>query len=224
MPEPRLSVIVPVRDGALFLGAALGSLARHGGVDEILVVDDGSSDDSAAIALAAGARVLRQEPRGAAAARNRGVEAARGGRIGFLDADDLWVAPGPGGDPRLAALDADPGLPGAWGQAQILLSPPGGPESLFARPFHATTLSSLVLRREAFAQVGPFAEDLVQIEDLDWFLRARRLGLRFARVPQVTHLYRRHGANMTADPDRRRRLFLTALKRDLDRRRAERCG
>lgn len=223
MPEPRLSVVVPVRDGARFLAAALASLAAHRGVDEVLVVDDGSTDDSAAIARAAGARVLRQEPRGAGAARNRGIAAARGERLGFLDADDLWAPLDARGDLRLAALDADPAAPGACGLVQLLLCPPGEPERPFARPFHATTLSSLVVRRAAFAQVGPFAE-IEQIEDLDWFLRARRLGLRFVQVPQVTHLYRRHGANMTADPERRRRLFVTALKRHIDRGRSDGCG
>ena len=77
--------------------------------------------------------------------------------------------------------------------------------------------------RAAFDRIGPFAE-IEQIEDLDWFLRARRLGLRFVQVPQVTHVYRRHGANMTADPLRRQRLFVTALKRHIDRGRADGCG
>jgi len=94
----RLSVIVPVHNAAQYLQACLESLAAQTRpIDEILFIDDGSTDDSAAIierhARAHPAvRLLRGAKRGAAAARNTGLEHASGDWIAFADADD-WVEP-----------------------------------------------------------------------------------------------------------------------------------
>src|SRR5262249_46647903 len=87
-----VTCIVPVHNGERFLEQALGSIQRqtHSPV-EIIVVDDGSSDQSPAIAGAwAGAQYVRQEQAGPAAARNAGIRRATGAFISFLDADDLW--------------------------------------------------------------------------------------------------------------------------------------
>lgn len=94
---PTVSIIVPCYNAAPWLGAALEScLAQTGATLDIVVVDDGSTDDSLAIAhrfAPRGVTVVAQPNRGAAAARNRGLEVARGEFIQFLDADDL-LAPG----------------------------------------------------------------------------------------------------------------------------------
>ncbi len=90
------SVIIPVRNGARTLGACLDGLSRQT-VDttrfEVIVVDDGSSDDTAAIARRFPVRLVQIDGRGASAARNRGLRESSGGRILFLDAD---CVPGPG--------------------------------------------------------------------------------------------------------------------------------
>src|SRR5690349_18103068 len=105
--EPRVSVVVPVRDGERFLAEALGSAAAQTpAAHELLVVDDGSADGSAELAERLGARVLRQAREGQAAARNLGVRAATGELVAFLDADDLW--PARSLERRLAAMRAHP--------------------------------------------------------------------------------------------------------------------
>src|SRR5690349_13632135 len=91
-PEPRrpsLSVVVPVRDGGRDFERCLQRLRDSALSDfELIVVDDGSTDDSAALALSAGATVIRiPTPRGPAAARNLGARAARSSLVFFLDAD-----------------------------------------------------------------------------------------------------------------------------------------
>src|SRR5262245_10754564 len=90
---PLVSCIVPVYNGEAFLGEALASIRaqRHRPI-EILVVDDGSTDGTAAVVMAAdaGIRYMRQDNAGGAAARNRGIGMARGTFVAFLDADDLW--------------------------------------------------------------------------------------------------------------------------------------
>lgn len=94
---PAVSVVTPVWNAAATLGAAVASVrAQTRGDWEMLIVDDGSTDGSAALAAALAALEPRlrlfgwPERRGAAAARNAGIRAARGRFIAFLDADDLW--------------------------------------------------------------------------------------------------------------------------------------
>jgi Glycosyl transferase family 2 len=90
---PTVSVIVPCFNAAAFLPESLGSaLAQTHPPLEIIIVDDGSTDDSAAVAAAMGGpvRVIRQDNRGESVARNRAIDAAAGEWLAFLDADDVW--------------------------------------------------------------------------------------------------------------------------------------
>lgn len=93
MSNPTVSVVIPCYNGATFLRETLDSvLAQTYPVMEVLVIDDGSTDDSATIAESYGPpiRVIRQPNQGESVARNRGIDEARGDWIAFLDADDLW--------------------------------------------------------------------------------------------------------------------------------------
>jgi glycosyltransferase involved in cell wall biosynthesis len=95
MNKPTVSVVIPCYNGAKFLRETLDSvLAQTYPVLEVLVIDDGSTDDSAAIAESFGPpiRVIRQPNQGESVARNRGIDEAKGEWIAFLDADDLWDA------------------------------------------------------------------------------------------------------------------------------------
>ena len=103
-----LSVVIPAHDAARWIGDALASVRAqpvHLPV-EVVVVTDRCRDNTAAIARAAGARVIDSPAPGAAAARNAGVDASHGAFIAFLDADDLWPADSLGD--RLALLESVP--------------------------------------------------------------------------------------------------------------------
>src|SRR6185503_10895386 len=91
--QPLVSVIIPVYNGARYLRAALESVfAQTYRPFEVIVVDDGSIDDSGVIAQSfPDVSYMRQENQGVAAARNHGIEAARGDFFAFLDQDDLWT-------------------------------------------------------------------------------------------------------------------------------------
>src|SRR5262245_14462630 len=90
----RISVVIPVYNGAPYLGKAIKSVLRQSiPVLEVIVVDDGSTDDSADVAGSFGepVRVVQQANSGPAAARNSGIQHAGGDFLAFLDADDLWT-------------------------------------------------------------------------------------------------------------------------------------
>jgi glycosyltransferase involved in cell wall biosynthesis len=90
--HPRVSVVIPAYNSAAHIVEALASVRRQTlPVQEIIVVDDGSVDETAALAAASGARVITQENAGPAAARNVGIRACDLEWVAFLDADDLWM-------------------------------------------------------------------------------------------------------------------------------------
>jgi len=188
---------------------------------EVVVVDDGSTDDTAAVATSLGPdiRVLGQPNRGPAAARNAGVLATHAEYIAFLDADDIWPAG------RLAVLhsrlESDPGVLLAVGRTQLVTANPaaGGRTVYSGAPWHAPVFGSTLIRRAAFGIVGPIDADLQPAEDMDWFIRAREHEIPTMVVDETTLLYRLHGASLTSGADPIRRNMLLALKRSLDRRR-----
>ena len=226
---PAISVIVPVFNGAAFLAEAVASVRSQSlRPFEIIVVDDGSVDDTAAVidSLGPELRSIRQPNRGPAAARNRGLEMARGDFIAFIDADDLWLgskleiqARRLCGDSAvqlvLAATQrvkpSDGSETGGRGQGLM----PTGPVWMLL------SLGAALFRRTVFDTVGQFDEDLRQGEDVDWFMRARELGIEMGVSSEVVQLYRRHGANLTDDRQDTDRFFLTVLRKSLDRRRAD---
>lgn len=94
MRDPTVSVVIPTYNRARFLPAAVASVrAQTYPCDEILIVDDGSSDNTSEVvaALGAGVRLIRQANAGPAAARNRGINEARCDLVAFLDTDDRWL-------------------------------------------------------------------------------------------------------------------------------------
>jgi glycosyltransferase involved in cell wall biosynthesis len=192
---PRVSVVVATRDRRRQLGRALASVdAQRYRNFEVIVVDDGSVDGTAAWLFAERGRdcILETErPRGAAAARNRGVTRARGELVAFLDDDDAWRASYL--DAQVARLDADPGVElSVAGHVEIdpagrVSHPDVRPVFAHASPFvrmlaecPVHTLSVVTCRRSAFARIGPFDETLEIVHDLDWYLRLLGAGGRIA--------------------------------------------
>lgn len=197
-PAAQVSVVIPVRDGARHLGETLDSVLAQGEpVGEIVVVDDGSTDDSADVARSRGAlvRVLTQPPSGVGPARNRGAAAARHPLLAFVDADDLW----PPGRLALqrALLDADADLDAVFGLVEEFLSPEidaAVAATMRCKPVGVAMLpGGMLIRRDAFARHGGF--DARGAEFVAWFVRAREGGLRW-QVPDAVVLRRRlHGRN-----------------------------
>ncbi len=201
--RPVVSAIVPVRDGARFLPDALASIqAQNYSALEIIVVDDGSRDDIEEVLrrLPAAIRYMRQEPSGPAAARNRGILAAKGELIAFLDVDDLW--PPDNLNLMVDAMSANPARDVVQGYPQIMreMADSGQYEFIGSpRDIFPDYLGAALYRRSAFDKVGMLDETLMFGEDIDWFYRARECGLAIERLEQISLLVRRHDRNMTRD-------------------------
>jgi GT2 family glycosyltransferase len=146
---------------------------------------------------------------------------ARGDIVGFLDADDLW----PVGklESQLAYLNENPRVEIVLGLVQYLRAGAdqgnGAPFEEFAAPRVDVNLGSALFRRSVFDRVGFFDETMRHSEDVDWFLRARELGISIGALQEVGLQYRIHQHNMSRHKNARDRYFALALKRSLDRRR-----
>ena len=187
--SPRVSVIVPVYNGAATVAAALESILAQSFSDfEIVAVDDGSTDDSMKVLerYRPRVRVLTQQNRGPSAARNLGVRNSSGEYLGFLDADDLWRPTFL--ERTVAALDKDSASVLVYTDLELADSTG---LAMGARLIGKRCLptvrdmlerlwpilpSSVVMRRDAFERAGGFPEELTSFEDVYFWLLAREQG------------------------------------------------
>lgn len=220
-----ISGLMCVRNGEAYLAEAIESmLAQSQPAHEIIVVDDGSTDRSAAIlaAYAPRVRVISTPPQGIGAARQRAIDAASGSLLAFLDADDRWAPDYL--QHHLARLQADATLDASLATVQPFLSPElHEGEGRIAREAlsqrRGMLVSAMVMRREAALRVGPFDASL-DFPEQDWLMRTRDAGWRFADSLEAVLHRRIHTRNYTLTHGRDFHGRLAALKRGLDRRRA----
>jgi glycosyltransferase involved in cell wall biosynthesis len=217
--RPLVSVIIPTYDSARFIADAVRSvMAQTYPCHEVIVIDDGSGDETAEIVrgLTGQIRYRRQEHRGVAAARNAGIKIARGQYICFLDADDLWTPDKLELQVEFMAAHSDVGL--AFADAEesedrtILKS-----SIVETTTFHAAIVSqvplqdaftklvqenfiptsSVMIRKDCFLRAGLFDESLRVVEDRDMWLRVAA-AFEIACLPKILARKRRHGANISA--------------------------
>ncbi|MBK5187290.1 MAG: glycosyltransferase family 2 protein [Gemmatimonadaceae bacterium] len=202
MTRQRISVVIPCYNAERFLDESLRSvLAQTHPVDEIIVVDDGSTDASAAIARGLGATCITLEHNvGPGAARNRGISAATGDLIAFLDADDYWT------ETHLAdlssLLEQYPESPVAFSRIQRFGEddsispaslPEGPPVSLFWQLIDENIVaqSTTVVRRETLMLHGCYDAARRYSEDYELWLRLAR-HYPFVCTNAITAGYRVH--------------------------------
>ena len=206
-----VGAIIPAHNAAGFVRDAIESvLAQSRPVVDCVVVDDGSTDGTAAAAEAFGppVRLVRQENRGVSSARNRGAADTDGALLAFLDADDRWLPD------RLKlgveALDRDTAaeavvcatrvVDGHGRPLEVIVPDPAATveDMLLCRASVVSASSNLLIRRRAFDEVGGFDERLST--SADWALTFRLLARgTLLSLPQPLVEYRRHGSNMSAD-------------------------
>ena len=214
MNAPRVSVVIPTYNYGHFVVDAVKSVLAQTYTDyEVIVVDDGSTDDTRArlAPLFDRIRYVYQENQGLSAARNRGIAEARGVFIGLLDSDDQWHSRFL--ELLLPWLERDPAL-AMVGAAATSAEPP--PEEIDERQLkfaevsvesfvtsHPLLPSAVLIRRNVFDAVGMFDTSLRSVEDRDMWIR-------IALVARVGHLngflawYRVHASSMSAAANSRR--------------------
>ena len=223
--NPLVSVMIGVYNGAAYLGEAIDSvLAQSHRPLELIVVDDGSEDDSGSIARSFGdpVRCLTQERGGMAAARNRAVADARGDYFAFLDADDRFRPDKL--ERQLSLFASDPELDAVFGHVTEFLSPDLDEDarSRLRQPVDDMpwpTPNLMLVKRDAFFRVGLFSTALKVGIGVDWYARAMEAGLKTV-VPAIVVLERRlHASNNGIRQSADRPQYLHVLKAALDRRR-----
>lgn len=196
-----VSVIIPVRNQERYLAEAIESvLAQTRPPDEIIVVDDGSTDGTLDVARRYMNRIryVYQPPRGAPAARNRGLALATGDAIAFLDSDDTWLPAKL--EAQLAVLEAQPEVDVVFCHVEQFVSEDARdvtasvPERV--RHLAAVYASGLLVRRAAFERIGHFDERFVRTDVVDWIVRARQHRLREFMLPDVLVCRRWHANNL----------------------------
>ena len=203
-----VSVVIPSYNSTRHLTQAIGSVqAQRRPVDELIVVDDCSQDDSARLAASLGARCLTTGTNGGPSrARNLGVRAARGDVIAFLDADDWWDPDH--ADVVVGLLEQFPeaGVAftrirrcGVWSGESARFIPENEPLDVFwvALRDNIVPQMAVAVRRDALLAVGGYEESLRYAEDYDLWLRLARRHVRFVCSYRVTANYRGHEAQAT---------------------------
>ena len=242
---PKVSVIIPAYNVAPFIGETLDSVFAQTFTDyEVIVINDGSPDtEDLECALARfidRINYIKQENRGASAARNRGLRAARGEFAAFLDADDLWL---PNyldeqikftreGNCDLVCADAEVFSDGSREEKTYLESlmagaPPTGDVTFIGLLSAEQSLitSGVVVRRERVFEAGLFDEALPNSQDFDLWLRLARHGARMAYQRRVLLRYRSRENSLSGDEvnvHRRELRVLEKVERSYDLSPAER--
>lgn len=217
----RVSVVVPCYNAERYIGATLDAvLAQTGAELEVIVVDDGSRDGSAALVERAYPQVklIRRANAGVAAARNTGIDAATGDWVAFCDADDIWL---PGKlAAQFAAMQAVPGCRMSYTAWHVWPSAEPLPPAALLAELQAAAgdearwrgatgwlypellldcvvwTSTVLMQRSLLAEIGGFPTDLRIGEDYDLWLRASRV-TRIERVARPFALYRQHPQSIT---------------------------
>lgn len=216
--NPTVSVIIPTFNRAGLVVQAIHSVLNQTIAPcEIIVVDDGSTDETRETVTALGERVqyLYRPNGGAAAARNTGIRASTGELIAFLDADDLWA---PEALEWRIAKFLEPHEPSPDIVLGLLQRIDMANSQAIYGPWAARSFCTALVRRAAFDRVGLLDESLEYAEDIDWFLRVREHNLPVVFVTRVLAYYRIHGNSLMADTHKAKLYTLQAVNKSLARR------
>jgi len=219
-----VSVIIPVFNAQSFLAEAIDSvLSQKYRPIEVLIVDDGSTDGSAAIAKNyPNTQYIYQAHQGLAATLNLGVTKASGEFLSFLDADDIWLKNSLSSQMRI--FSDNPELDIVYGHHQRFYDdemidvdvvdniPSGKNIPVFLK-------GTAVIRRESFWRVGLFDTSLKLGDAIDWYSRAKDKGLKIMLQQELVLLRRLHRNNSSYHNRKYHKDYVRIMKATLDRRR-----
>ncbi|MCR5464805.1 MAG: glycosyltransferase family 2 protein [Bacteroidales bacterium] len=195
--RPKITIILPVRNGSNYLREALQSLRRQDMDPEIIVVNDGSTDDTAAIAESFGCKVISHPvSKGQVAAKNTGIAAATGSCIMFMDHDDVMRE----GTLKALynALETSPDVSAVEAKVKDFLSPELGElPGTVIRPdaYYGLFTGAILTRKEVFDKIGPFSESLHTGEIIEWQTRMNSKGMKIKKLDFIATDRRLHRTN-----------------------------
>jgi glycosyltransferase involved in cell wall biosynthesis len=231
--SPLISIVIPVFNGQIHLRETIESVLNQDYKNfELIVVDDGSTDDTGEILdrYQDRALIIRQSNSGPGAARNKGIRRAAGELIAFLDADDLW--PADNLSQHVSVIRSHPNFDLILGRVQCLraINPEDSQSTINADdarnsylnhqlsvPFYSYLFGAAVAKTHIFQTVGLIDEHHHLGEDVDWFLRVRESHIAVLQTEHIALHYRRHDASLTYI--NKENSMLRVLKESLDRRR-----
>ncbi len=223
MTQPLISVIIPAFDAEPYLEASIRSVLSQTYENiELIVVDDGSYTPCKKLCdQFKQVRYVRQDNQGPAGAMNTGIEISQGQLIAFHDADDLCM------QTRIAtqceALIKHQSLDFVVTKLENFLEK----EGVMPNWFHSENklkdrmgfISTALIRREVFDEVGVFNRDYLIGEDIDWLLRARNTNMKSVTIPEVLVHRRIHDKNLCANIALAHDNLIKILHSDIKRRR-----
>lgn len=208
---PAVSVVIPTYNGAKYVGEAVDSVLAQSFHDiEVLVIDDGSTDETESVISRFGpaARYIRQENGGVSVARNRGIQESTGRYVAFLDADDTWLPEKL--DRQMAALTGSKTCRVCYSAFTVCnetleplaiqrsLRKGSTLEDLLLRGNVVGSICSVLCERSLFAATGGFDRTLSQCADWDMWLRLA-IVTEFLYLDEPLVTYRQHRSNMSRD-------------------------
>lgn len=204
--NPRFTVVMPAYNAAAYLPQTIESVLSQTFTDfELIIIDDGSKDNTAAIAYNyqekdKRVKVLPQSNQGVSATRNKGIDRSNSKYIAFIDADDKWLPDNLSF--HLQHLEQNPDLGVSYGKVEFL-HPDGKHTGKIARgrlkalqPQHflynnpTMTVSNLVVRQQVFQEIGCFDCTMKYSEDLDFLFRVACSHWRIEGIDRVLLGYR----------------------------------
>lgn len=209
-PSPKVSIVIPLFNGAEYISTTLENVLSQTFTDyEVLVVDDGSEDDSGEKVAAFNdprIKLIRQDNAGVSAARNAAIMESSAEYVAFIDSDDLWHIEKLG--LQVDVLDSNTALDFCYSDRDLfydnalpqtdapILDVPVITEKLFPQLLKHNHIhcSSVMVRRSLFAKIGLFDVTLAASEDSDLWIKAANLNS-FCRVNVCLSFYRRHKTN-----------------------------
>jgi glycosyltransferase involved in cell wall biosynthesis len=228
--QASTSVIIPVRNGAGFIGEAMASaLAQLDPGDEMIVVDDGSTDQTRAVVASIGdprITLVESGGRGVSAARNVGISIATRDYIAFLDHDDAWPAE------RHAVMSGilrdRPEIDAVFGRMRVKFEQGSQLNERMAamdgRHVGVASVGTGLFRKRIVDRVTGFDEDLHFGEDVDFYLRLVESGMQIETCETDGLLYRRHASNCSNDLHAMERGMNDVLLRRIKRMRKRNAG
>lgn len=197
LPNHEVSVIVPTLNGARFIAETIASIvAQTAAPGEIIVVDDGSIDETTSVARSASpcVKVIQTQGLGPAGARNAGIGIASGRFLAFLDHDDLWVPEKLA--VQTALLDSDPEIDICLGMIRSFQDgPPAAERKWLGDPVPGYLTITMLARRTAFERIGLLDQLRPFSDSAEWLLRAEDAGLRTKMLDRELTYHRVHDRN-----------------------------